>query len=348
MKKISAIHLCIHQNVRLKIAKQLVDRLKKTFCFLIVIAFSSLHSLSASAQPTLAINNAGAVSSATQRLLSLDPKKIELASVSAAVVDSRTGAPLYKKHAELVMPIASITKLMTAMVTLDAKLPLSEKIGFTEAQKEANHNYYTRIRIGSELPRKDVIRIALMSSENMAASALGDTYPGGIKAFVKAMNRKARQLGMVHSHFVDPSGLSEKNVSTASDLAIMVRAAASYPEISEYSKTRSYTARFSNPGYSLRYGNTNVLVHRDSWEIDLTKTGYLNEAGRCLVMMTNIKGRDTVMVMLNSYGKRTPIGDAGRIKRWLTTGKSGKISSSAKHYQRQVLQQLMPEQLALH
>ncbi|WP_417228036.1 D-alanyl-D-alanine endopeptidase [Amphritea sp.] len=296
-------------------------------------------------------NQSASLSSATQRLLSLDKSNIELASVSAAVIDAQTGAPLYQKHAEMMMPIASITKLMTAMVTLDAKLPLNEKIQFTQRHKQANNNYYSRIRIGSELPRKDVIRIALMSSENMASSALGHTYPGGIKAFVRAMNLKAQQLGMTHSHFVDSTGLSEHNVSTASDLAIMVRAAASYAKIREYSKTPSYTARFSSPGYSLRYGNTNVLVHRKSWQIGVTKTGYLDEAGRCLVMMANINGRNTVMVMLNSYGKRTPVGDAGRIRRWLTTGESGKISSSARHYQRQTLQELLqhpvPEQLAL-
>lgn len=319
--------------------------LDSLLCLTVSLIFLSLP---AAAQSDKTHTQSAAITTATKRLLSLDQSKIELASVSAAVVDSKTGAPLYTKYADMVMPIASITKLMTAMVTLDAGLPLSEKIRFTEAQKRANHNYYTRIRIDSELPRKDVIRIALMSSENMAATALGHTYPGGIKAFVKAMNRKARQLGMTDTHFVDATGLSEANVSTAADLAIMVRAAATYPKISEYSKTRSYTARFGSPRYTLRYGNTNVLVHRKSWQIELTKTGYLNEAGRCLVMMTRIDGRETVMVMLNSYGKRTPVGDAGRIKRWLTTGQSGKISSSARHYQRQVLQQLMPEQLALH
>lgn len=294
-------------------------------------------------------NNTSALSSATQRLLSLDKEKIELASVSATVIDGQTGAPLYQKHADMIMPIASVTKLMTAMVTLDAHLPMNEKIRFTRTHKQANNNYYSRIRLESELPRKDVIRIALMSSENMASSALGHTYPGGIKTFVQAMNHKAHQLGMTDTQFVDATGLSEHNVSTAADLAIMVRAAASYPEISEYSKTPSYTARFSHPRYSLRYGNTNVLVHRKDWRIDVTKTGYLDEAGRCLVMQTEINGRNTVMIMLNSYGKRTPIGDAGRIKRWLTTGTSGKISHSAKHYQQQVLQQIAPvsEQLAL-
>ncbi|MCV6611216.1 MAG: D-alanyl-D-alanine endopeptidase [Amphritea sp.] len=289
-----------------------------------------------------------AVSSATNRLLNLDQDKIELASVSAAVIDARTGAPLFQKHADMVMPIASITKVMTAIVTLDAGLPLNERITFTQAQRKANNNYFTRIRVDSTLPREDVIRIALMSSENMAASALGHTYPGGIDAFVKAMNAKAAELGMSQTRFVDPTGLSEHNVSTAGDLALLVRAAATYPEIREYSTTKGFTARFKKPRYTLRYGNTNVLVHRKSWDIDVTKTGYLNEAGRCLVMMTQIQGRDTVMIMLNSYGKRTPIGDAGRIKRWITTGKSGKISDSARHYQRQQLKQRLPEELALN
>ena len=339
----------------LRIAKRLLmlfniplNKHQKTiFQLLAGIVITSLCSLPATAQEKTK-EQLPSVSSATQKLLRLNPENIELASVSASVIDAKTGAPLYTKNSELVVPIASVTKLMTAMITLDAKLPLNDKLRFTQKQKQANSNYYTRIRVGSMLPRKDVIRIALMSSENMAASALGHTYPGGIDAFIKAMNLKARQLGMTQTQFVDSSGLSEQNVSTASDLAIMVRAAASYPEITKYSTTQSYTARFSKPSYSLRYGNTNLLVHRKSWAIDVTKTGYLNEAGRCLVMMTKVNGRDTVMVMLNSYGKRTPVGDAGRIKRWITTGKSGKISSSARHYQRQVLQQLIPEQLALN
>lgn len=323
------------------------EHLKPVSQLLAGIVITSLCSLPVAAQEKPK-EPLASVSSATQKLLKLNPKNIELASVSASVIDAETGAPLYTKNAQLAVPIASVTKLMTAMVTLDAKLPLNDKLLFTQQQRQANNNYFTRIRVGSMLPRKDVIRIALMSSENMAASALGHTYPGGINAFVKAMNLKARQLGMTQTQFVDSSGLSEQNISTASDLAIMVRAAASYPEITKYSTTQSYTAKFSKPAYSLRYGNTNVLVHRKSWAIDVTKTGYLNEAGRCLVMMTKVNGRDTVMVMLNSYGKRTPVGDAGRIKRWITTGKSGKISSSARHYQRQVLRQLIPEQLALN
>jgi len=302
----------------------------------------------ASAQTEAIASTHLAVASKISRQFSnLDSSTIQLASVSATAVDLTTSAPLFEKNADLVMPIASITKLMTAMVVLDAKQPMNERIQFTKQQRQANNNYYTRIRVGSTLPRKDVIRIALMSSENLAASALAHTYPGDIDAFVKAMNRKALQLGMNSSHFVDPTGLSEQNVSTAGDLAKMVSAAATYPEITEFSTTRGFTARFKKPRYRLQYGNTNVLVHRKSWDIDVTKTGYLNEAGRCLVMVTEVEDRDVVMVMLNSYGKRTPVGDAGRIKRWITTGESGKISSTAKHYQRQKLKELKPEQVAL-
>jgi len=323
------------------------NKIIKHIKFLSAVGLTVALSLSVSAQTETVASTQLAAASQLQSN-KLDQSKIQLASVSAAVFDPAKSAPLFEKNADLIMPIASITKLMTAMVVLDAKQPLNERILFTKEQRQANGNYFTRIRVGSTLPRKDVIRIALMSSENMAASALGHSYPGGIKAFVRAMNNKARQLGMNNSHFVDPTGLSERNVSTASDLAKMVTAASTYPEITQLSTTRGFTARFKKPRYNLRYGNTNVLVHRTSWDIDVTKTGYLNEAGRCLVMMTKVDGRDVVMVMLNSYGKRTPIGDAGRIKRWITTGESGKISSSAKHYQRQKLKELMPEQLALN
>jgi D-alanyl-D-alanine endopeptidase (penicillin-binding protein 7) len=322
--------------------------IKNTIRFISAIGLSIAIVAPASAQTEAIISaQLAAASKISRQFSNLDSSTIQLASVSATAVDRTTSAPLFEKNADLVMPIASITKLMTAMVVLDAKQPMNERIRFTKQQRQANNNYYTRIRVDSTLPRKDVIRIALMSSENLAASALAHTYPGGIDAFVKAMNRKALQLSMNSSHFVDPTGLSEQNVSTAGDLAKMVSAAATYPEITEFSTTRGFTARFKKPRYRLQYGNTNVLVHRKSWDIDLTKTGYLNEAGRCLVMVTEVEGRDVVMVMLNSYGKRTPVGDAGRIKRWITTGESGKISSTAKHYQRQKLKELMPDQVAL-
>ncbi len=232
------------------------------------------------------------------------------------------------------MPIASLTKLMTAMVVLDAKLSLKEKIRFAQQDKKSINNYYSRIRINSELSRADTLRIALMSSENLAAASLARTYPGGKKAFIKAMNAKARALGMRHSHFINATGLSEKNVSTTADLAKMVAAAAKYPLIKKYTTTQTYTARFKKPRYVLGYTNTNVLVRAGHKDVKLSKTGYLDEAGRCLIMVRRIAGKDVVMVMLDSFGKRSPIGDANRIKKWLQTGQKGRVARSASRYER--------------
>ena len=259
--------------------------------------------------------------------------QVNLASVSAAVVDLKTGKTLLNKNNDIVMPLASITKLMTAMVVLDAKLSLKEKIRFSKEDKQNINNYYSRIRIDSELSRGDVMRIALMSSENLAAAALGRNYPGGMEAFVKAMNKKARSLGMKHSHFVDSSGLSENNVTTAADLAKMVAAAYKYKKIREYTTTKTFTARFRRPRYVLGYTNTNVLVRAGKKDVLLSKTGYLDESGRCLVMVRQIGRKKVVMVLLDSFGKRSPIGDANRIKKWLVSGKSGKISRAALNYE---------------
>ncbi len=260
-------------------------------------------------------------------------RTVNLASVSAVVVDLKSAKTLLNKNADIVMPLASITKLMTSMVVLDAKLSLTQKIRFTKEDKKRINNYYSRIRVDSELSRGDVMRIAIMSSENLAAAALGRNYPGGVDAFVKAMNKKALSLGMTHSHFVDPSGLSELNVSTAADLAKMVAAAYKYPKIREYSTTKVYTARFRRPHYVLGYVNTNVLVRSGRTDVLLSKTGYLDEAGRCLVMVRKIAGKKIVMVMLDSFGKRSPIGDARRIKQWLLTGKQGRVSKVAQNYE---------------
>ncbi|MCK5648389.1 MAG: serine hydrolase, partial [Gammaproteobacteria bacterium] len=216
----------------------------------------------------------------------------------------------------------------------DAKLSLKEKIRFAKEDKTSINNYYSRVRIGSQLSRGDVLRIALMSSENLAASALGRTYPGGSSAFVKAMNKKAKALGMKQTHFVNSTGLSEKNVSTASDLAKMVAAATKYPLIKKYSTTKVYTARFKKPRYNLAYTNTNVLVRAGHQDVKLSKTGYLDEAGRCLVMLRKIDNKDVIMVFLDSFGKRSPIGDANRIKKWLQTGNQGKVAKAASNYER--------------
>ncbi len=261
-------------------------------------------------------------------------KSVNLASVSSIVINAKTHSVLFEKHSNLVMPIASLTKLMTAMVILDAKLSLKEKITFSKEDKKNINNYYSRIRIGSQLSRGDVLRIALMSSENLAASALGRTYPGGSRAFVKAMNQKAKSLGMKKTHFVNSTGLSEKNVSTASDLAKMVVAATKYSVIKKYSTTQTYTARFKKPRYVLGYTNTNVLIRAGHKDVKLSKTGYLDKAGRCLVMLRRVDNKEVIMVFLDSFGKRSPIGDANRIKKWLKTGNKGKVAKSASNYER--------------
>ncbi|OLQ70084.1 peptidase S11 [Photobacterium proteolyticum] len=287
----------------------------------------------------LALWGTGSAVAATDKT-QLDPSKIQTASVSTYVTDLKSGETLFQKNADIVMPIASITKLMTAMVVLDADLSLKEKITFDKTDKERIYNGYSRIRMESQLSRGEAIHIALMSSENLASAALADNYPGGYSAFVEAMNAKAKSLGMTDTRFVDSSGLSPKNVSTAADISKMVKAAYDYPEIRKYSTTPVHTAYFKKPRYKLGYTNTNALARGKKWNVELSKTGYLDIAGYCLAMVTSIDGNKLLMVMLDAYGKLTPVGDAGRIKRWIQTGNSGKISDSAKHYQRTKLAEL--------
>lgn len=287
----------------------------------------------------LALWGAGSAIASTDKT-NLDPSKIQTASVSTFVTDLKSGETLFQKNADIVMPIASITKLMTAMVVLDADLSLKEKITFDKTDKERIYNGYSRIRMESQLSRGEAIHIALMSSENLASAALADNYPGGYSAFVEAMNAKAKSLGMTDTRFVDSSGLSPKNVSTAADISKMVKAAYDYPEIRKYSTTPVHTAYFKKPRYKLGYTNTNALARGKKWNVELSKTGYLDIAGYCLAMVTSIDGNKLLMVMLDAYGKLTPVGDAGRIKRWIQTGNSGKISDSAKHYQRTKLAEL--------
>jgi D-alanyl-D-alanine endopeptidase (penicillin-binding protein 7) len=262
-----------------------------------------------------------------------DPSGIDLASVHAAVADLDSGEVLYRKRERRVVPIASVTKVMTAMVVLDSGEPLGESLTAVEREKPAANNAFTRIRIGSRLPRGDLLRLALMASENHAAYLLARHHPGGVSAFVEAMNAKAESLGMRDTRFVGPSGLNPGNRSTAADLLVMLRAAADYDTIREYSQTPRFRATFRHPRYSLYYGNTNVLVYRDHWRVGLSKTGYLNEAGRCLVMITEIDGRQIGMVLLDSFGKRSPVGDAGRIRNWLRTGNGGAIARAARRYE---------------
>jgi serine-type D-Ala-D-Ala endopeptidase (penicillin-binding protein 7) len=216
------------------------------------------------------------------------------------------------------VPIASITKLMTAMVILDRGLDLDEKITLSREDAVQMKGSRSRLRTGLSLTRGELLLLALMSSENRAAAALGQSFPGGLEAFVDAMNEKAATLDMQESRFVEPTGLSPANVSTASDLAKMVRAAHDYPLIREYSTKSRATVRAS--GRALQYGNTNGLVRSSYWEIGLSKTGYISEAGRCLVMQVRLADKDLIVVLLDSWGKQSRIGDANRLRKWLESG----------------------------
>jgi serine-type D-Ala-D-Ala endopeptidase (penicillin-binding protein 7) len=242
----------------------------------------------------------------------------ELKSSAALVIDQTVGRPLFAKNTGSVLPIASITKLMTAMVVLDAGLPLNEQIVITEADKDLIKGTRSRLRIGTALTRRDLMQLALMASENRAAEALTRVYPGGTAGFVAAMNQKAIELGMWHTRFVDGTGLSSDNVSTAQDLTKMVAAAYGYPLIREFTTDTGTSIRLAN-GQVMNYRNSNRLVNNSEWEIGLSKTGYISEAGRCLVMQAKIAGKPVIIVLLDSWGKLTRIGDANRIKRWMET-----------------------------
>lgn len=253
------------------------------------------------------------------------PERLQLASEKAVVFDAQTGKVLYAKNANDSAPIASITKLMTAMVVLDGKLPMEEMLTITKEDIDRLKGTYSRLQIGTRQSRKEMLRLALMSSENRAASALGRHYPGGRSAFLAAMNRKAAALKMTHTHFADSTGLSSQNISSAGDLILMTQAASRYPLIREFTTTPQRTVSFPQPRYSLDFVNTNRLVRGGSWDIELSKTGYTNEAGRCLVMKTRVANRPLVMILLDSQGKLTPLGDANRIKRWMETGAGGQV-----------------------
>ncbi|MGE5615980.1 MAG: D-alanyl-D-alanine endopeptidase [Bacillota bacterium] len=240
-----------------------------------------------------------------------------LQSTGALVLDPTTGQTLYSKNADHVAPIASITKLMTAMVVIDAKLDGDEAIEITAEDIDLVKNTSSRLPIGSHFRRDDLLRLALMASDNRAASALGRNYPGGLPAFVEAMNAKAHALGLTQTHYVDSSGLSPSNVSSAQDLGKLVSAASSYPLIREYTTTRAVTVQLPDSKRKMTFQNTNVLVRASDWNIGLSKTGYINEAGKCLVMMAMIANQPIVIVLLDSWGRLTRIGDANRIRRWL-------------------------------
>jgi len=241
----------------------------------------------------------------------VDP--LALRSNVAFVVDQNSAEVLFEKNANVALPIASLTKLMTGMVVMDSKQDLDEVLRVTDDDVDRHKFSSSRLPVGASMTRRELLHIALMSSENRAASALGRNYPGGISAFVAAMNAKARQLGMRDTRYVDSSGLSSSNVSSGRDLAKLVMAAHGDPVLREFSTTPNSTVQAS--GRTMHYRNTNYLVSLPDWNIGLQKTGFINEAGRCLVMQAMIHGRNVVMVFLDSKGKMSRTADAGRIRR---------------------------------
>lgn len=240
---------------------------------------------------------------------------VDIKSRAALVVRADNGEVLYRKNSDRNVPIASITKLMTAMVVLDAGQSLDERLKISAEDIDRLRKTHSRLAVGTVLTRRDLMILALMSSENRAASALLRNYPGGKKAGVAAMNRKAREIGMATAKFVEGTGLSGDNRSSPVDLVRLVKAADNYPEIRDFSTTTQHAVKVGRHVQMFR--NTNPLVKSDDWTIGLTKTGFLNEAGRCLVMQANVAGMPVIFVLMDSVGKLTRVGDANRVRRWL-------------------------------
>jgi D-alanyl-D-alanine endopeptidase (penicillin-binding protein 7) len=242
---------------------------------------------------------------------------LDLKSSVAYVLDQDSNEVLFSKNSDAVLPIASLTKLMTALVVTEAALPLDEELAVTTDDIDTEKFSHSRLIVGTQLTREEMLHLALMSSENRAAHALGRNYPGGLDAFVGAMNAKARELGMTDTHYVEPTGLSSNNQSSARDLAILVKAAHEHQIIRELSTSLEYQVAVGRR--QLQFRNTNGLVRSPAWDIGLQKTGYISEAGQCLVMQVKLAGRQVIMVFLDSTGKYSRIGDAERIRKWMTT-----------------------------
>jgi D-alanyl-D-alanine endopeptidase (penicillin-binding protein 7) len=238
-----------------------------------------------------------------------------LRSASAVVIDQSSGTVLYEKNANTQLPIASITKLMTAMVVLDAKPDMQEELEISKEDVDRHKGTSSRLRVGTRLTREEMLRLALMASENRAAAALSRYYPGGREEFIAAMNRKAAELGLAETRFEDPTGLTAANVSSARDLTKLAAAAHAYSEIREFSTSPKYEVKIGRRLHA--FYNTNRLVNSESWEIGLSKTGYISEAGKCLVMQAWLNNKPLIIVLLDSWGKLTRVADANRIKRWI-------------------------------
>jgi D-alanyl-D-alanine endopeptidase (penicillin-binding protein 7) len=253
----------------------------------------------------------------------LTPK---LKSSSVLIIDPNDSSVLYSRNSDVAAPIASITKLMTALVVLDAKQPLDEPLEITQAERDLPKSNFSRLTVGTVLTRGDLMHLALMSSENRAAHALGSNYPGGLPAMVSAMNAKAAALGMTSAHFVDPTGLSSENVASPEDLFKLVIAASRNPTIREFSTDKSYSVRVHRR--LLQFRNTDNLVANPTWNIIVQKTGYIAEAGKCLVMEAVIEGRNVVIVLLDSLGKYTRVADAKRVKTWMEASATDRVRVS--------------------
>ena len=259
-----------------------------------------------------------------------DGAALRLGSAAAMVFDQEAGNVLFEKNTDAILPIASITKLMTAMVILDSGLPLAQDITIAPIDTQNVKASRSKIQPGMSFTRLELLKLALMASENRAAAALARTFPGGTPGFVAEMNAKASQLGMQSSRFMDPTGLNPGNVSTASDLVKMVNASYGYPIIRDFSTSDSMQRELSAPRKRkvLAWRNSNRLVINPNWEIGLSKTGYIHEAGRCLVMQARIAERKVIIVLLDSWGKFTRVADAARIKRWIEGEERRQLASA--------------------
>ncbi|RON08004.1 D-alanyl-D-alanine endopeptidase [Pseudomonas brassicacearum] len=261
-----------------------------------------------------------------------DTSNLRIASGSAMLIDLQTNKVIYASNPDVIVPIASVTKLMTGLIVLDAKLNMDEYISVSISDTPEMKGVFSRVKLNSELSRREMLQIALMSSENRAAASLAHHYPGGYAAFIAAMNAKAKVLGMTSTHYVEPTGLSVNNVSTARDLSKLLQAARKYPMLSQLSTTKEKTVTFRRPSYSLGFHNTDHLINKANWDIELTKTGFTNQAGHCLVLVTSMANRPVSLVILDAFGKYTHFADAGRIRQWVETGKSTSAPSVALHY----------------
>jgi len=262
------------------------------------------------------------------QLAGLHAKRDELAlrSSVALVIDQDTQEVLFSKNEQAVLPIASLTKLMTGLIVSEAKLPMDEVITITQDDVDTEKNSSSRLRVGTSLTRGEALHLALMASENRAAHALGRTYPGGLSTFVGLMNAKAHAIGMKDTQYVEPTGLSSRNQSSAKDLATLVNIAYQDPQLREFTTSPSYQVAVGKR--TLNFNNTNLLVRHSDWDIGLQKTGYITEAGQCLVMQARVAGRKLIMVFLDSAGKLSRIADAQRVRKWVETNAPASTSSS--------------------